>query len=307
MNELRKASIIVRRENKKRSSLIDYYLREGALVAMLPGVYRWADVEETFELRVLAVQKWQVNGIFYGSTAARLSWWPEVKDDVVKVITSCRKPEVPWLELSRQKVHADHLVTIADWRLVSPELSILQMSLDGHGRAIAEGLRREAVTIQGLRGAHAQLPLKWQGRALVAQVLEEAKEEPWSTLELDAHQLLRAASITGWKTNVKIVLPNGKTFFGDVLFHRERIILELDGRQFHTHAELDANNDRRNDLVAAGWRVFNFSGATLDSMVPLIHPVLREARAAWKSDRLPLLPLVPDLNEDDGTDGWEVA
>lgn len=291
MDEMRELGIVVRREHRKRGREIDYLLRKGELVPVLPAIYRWADVDEDFSLRVLAVQKWQVNGIFYGSTAARLTWWPELKDDRICVAAARNGVTLPWLELARLKIDDDLLLTTGDWRVVTPECSILQMSAKGHGRAVAEGLRREVATLESLRLTLSVLPSRLPGREAMTRVLEEARDEPWSTLELDAHKLLREAGITGWRTNVRIVLPNGKMYFADVLLRRERIILELDGRQFHSHAELDEDSERRNDLVSVGWRVFNFSGVTLDSMIPTVEPVVREARRAWESGELPLLPL----------------
>lgn len=288
---MRELGIVVRREHRKRAREIDYLLRKGELVPVLPAIYRWADVDEDFALRVLAVQKWQVNGIFYGSTAARLTWWPELKDDRICVAAARNGVTLPWLELARLKIDDDLLLTTGDWRVVTPECSILQMSANGHGRAVAEGLRREVATLESLRLTLSMLPSRLPGREAMTRVLEEARDEPWSTLELDAHKLLREAGITGWRTNVRIVLPNGKMYFADVLLRRERIILELDGRQFHSHAELDEDSERRNDLVSVGWRVFNFSGVTLDSMIPTVEPVVREARRAWESGELPLLPL----------------
>lgn len=182
----------------------------------------------------------------------------------------------------------------------------IQMCARGDARAICEGLREEVVTLASLGDALTRMPRSSKGRAVVARLLREARDEPWSTLELDAHRLLREARITGWRTNAPVLI-DGRTYKGDVLFHKERLIVELDGRRFHTHAELDDNNERRNALVGAGWRVMNFSGATLDGMVPTIERFLRTARAAWKRDKLPLLPLARAPENADGNDEWHVA
>lgn len=298
--------LVVRRDHPGHSSAIDHFLRVGSLVRVLPGVHRWAEVEETFALRAEAAQRWQVNGIFSGSTAARLSWWPDLKDDTIRMICGRNGVGVGWLETSRQAVPDDLLVTEADVRMVSPELSILQMCASGDAAPICRGLREEVVTLASLGQALALLPRTARGKQMMRRLLHEARDEPWSTLELDGHRLLRGAGITGWRTNVHLVV-GGEDFFGDIVFHRERIIVELDGRPFHTHAELDENNRRRNALEAEGWRVFNFSGATLPQLIPTLLPLLREARSAWRRDRLPLLPLADDRADSQNDGAWDVA
>lgn len=298
--------LVVRSDHPDSKHAIDYFLRTGALVRVLPGVHRWADVEETFGLRAEAALRWQANAVLLGSTAARLSWWPDVTDDTVRVSCTTLPPRRRWLDASRQRVPELLIVTAGDVRMASPELSILQMSAGGDARAICQGLRERVVTLDGLRSALAQLPRTARGKTMMRTLLDEARDEPWSTLEIDAHRALREAGITGWRTNVEVIIE-GTSYFADVLFHRERVIVELDGRQYHSHAELDDDNRRRNALERAGWRVFNFSGATLGELLPTMVPVLREARSSWKRNRLPLLPLGEDMRQACGDGGWPTA
>jgi len=249
--------LVVRREHRTHKGLIDYLLRTGELVPVLPGVHRWADAEETFELRARAALKWQVSGVLLGSTAARLTWWPELKDEKVRLAGRSHRRAEPWLVTSRAEVDDDLIVSDKDMRVASPALSIIQMCVGGDGAAISEGLRRRVVTLGELWEVFGSRTTRSQYNGVLRKVLQEARDKPWSPLELRAH---------------------------------------------HTHRELDRDNERRNALIRAGWRPLHFSSATLDGMVPAVLPVLKDARSAWKRDRLPLLPLAnPD------PDGWTVA
>lgn len=302
-HHLRQLPLVVRREHPAHKALIDYLLRKGELVPVLPGVHRWADHEETFELRARAALTWQVNGVLLGSSAARLTWWPDMKDETVRIVSATHRTDVPWLVTSRPTIDHDLIVSDKDMRVVTPALSILQMCSEGDGAAISEGLRRRAVTLAELWEVFSGRSRRSQYNGVLRKLLEEARDEPWSPLELRAHRVLREAGITGWKTNVELFIE-GRRYFADILFHRERLIVELDGRTHHTHSELDDDNERRNALVRAGWRPLHFSSATLGGMVETVRAILKEARSAWKRDRLPLLPL-PATGPN--PDGWSIA
>lgn len=72
-------------------------------------------------------------------------------------------------------------------------------------------------------------------------------------------------------------------FYGDLVDFRARVIIEIDGREFHTAAAV-FNNDRRrqNQLVLEGWLVLRYSAATvqadLDRVVEEIITVVRKRR-----------------------------
>ena len=72
-------------------------------------------------------------------------------------------------------------------------------------------------------------------------------------------------------------------YFGDLVDYRARVVVEIDGREFHTAAAA-FNNDRRrqNALVLGGWLVLRYSAATamanLDAVVDEIIRVVRKRR-----------------------------
>lgn len=72
-------------------------------------------------------------------------------------------------------------------------------------------------------------------------------------------------------------------YFGDLVDTRARVIVEIDGREFHTDPAT-FNNDRRrqNALVLDGWMVLRYSAATamahLDAVADEIITVARRRR-----------------------------
>ncbi|WP_235581787.1 endonuclease domain-containing protein [Rhodococcus sp. Leaf278] len=83
-------------------------------------------------------------------------------------------------------------------------------------------------------------------------------------------------------------------FYGDLVDFSARVIVEIDGREFHTDPAT-FNNDRRrqNELVLDGWLVLRYSAATalaeLDRVVDEIITVVRRRRKsiAASDRRLP--------------------
>jgi very-short-patch-repair endonuclease len=72
--------------------------------------------------------------------------------------------------------------------------------------------------------------------------------------------VLRSGRIDGWRANVEICDAAGLIGVGDVVFERERLVLEMDGWAFHTTPErFQRDRERQNRLTAAGWTVLRFT------------------------------------------------
>ena len=82
-----------------------------------------------------------------------------------------------------------------------------------------------------------------------------------SVLERRATSLLKGAGITGWETNVPISDNEGVIGLADIVFRRERLVLELDGWAHHSAAGDRYEGDRRrqNRLTKAGWEVARYT------------------------------------------------
>jgi len=92
-----------------------------------------------------------------------------------------------------------------------------------------------------------------------AELLRDSRDEPWSVAERLQHQLLHAHRITGWRGN-RWVRVGDRGYVVDVIFERERVILEIDGWDGHGMREaFQHDRRRRSGLVPVGYRVLNFT------------------------------------------------
>jgi hypothetical protein len=71
---------------------------------------------------------------------------------------------------------------------------------------------------------------------------------------------LAEAGIVGWDVNVAISDERGVIGFGDVVFRKAKVVIEVDGWAFHvTPDRFQRDRERQNRLVAAGWIVLRFT------------------------------------------------
>jgi hypothetical protein len=111
------------------------------------------------------------------------------------------------------------------------------------GLATAADLEAQVLLSSGLRGVARLRALVDEYGGLQAQAIR-AKSDP----EILAVAILRAAGID--LPEVNVVVDGGE---GDLVFRDRRLIVELDGPQFHQFPELDAIKQRR--WEDAGWTV----------------------------------------------------
>ncbi len=87
----------------------------------------------------------------------------------------------------------------------------------------------------------------------------DVAENPWSHPERALHRLFRSANLAGWTANSPVRV-GGVLIHPDVRFDRAALVVEVDGRAFHSSPEQhDADHRRQNALVAAGWTVLRFT------------------------------------------------
>jgi very-short-patch-repair endonuclease len=97
--------------------------------------------------------------------------------------------------------------------------------------------------------------------------------------------LLRGAAVTGWSANRRIHDMDGLIGEGDVVFERERLVVEVDGWAFHVTPErFQRDRERQNRLIAAGWTVLRFTWRDLterpDQVIATIRATLARLRRA---------------------------
>lgn len=270
-------AVFARRDHLFELGPLNHLRRTGRLRTLLPGVYCWAEMEDSFELRAEAVTLWDPAAVFLGSAAARLSWWPTHPEPTILVSGTRARAPRPWLKVSAKKVPTDHVAEFNMIRIADPALAVLEMLSFGDPHAICEALRRGATTMAHLNNALKHI-LWADGNVARRQLLRAARDEPWSPLELDAHQSLRSAGIRGWSTNHLVRTPAGKLYV-DVAFVERRIAVELDGWEHHgTRGAFHADRERWNALTLEGWQVLHFTYRTLDTLIPTLTRALRRRR-----------------------------
>jgi very-short-patch-repair endonuclease len=90
-----------------------------------------------------------------------------------------------------------------------------------------------------------------------------------SGAELRLHRLLRAAGIGGWRAGVRIDHQGQVLGVVDLLFERERVVVEVDGWRSHgSRSAFVQDRQRQNRLMAAGYLVLRFTWDDLEH-----HPV----------------------------------
>ena len=145
-------------------------------------------------------------------------------------------------------------------------------------------MRRKTVQLTDLRAAADQLR-GTPGAARVRQVLALSDPRSGSVLETAFRVLVMLAGLP--RPSSQFVIRNDRAFVARVDFCWEdlRLVVEVDGRQWHDPADRRANDRvRDNTLERLSWRVLRFTWAEVlhdpDAVVELVSSCLRGWMAA---------------------------
>lgn len=232
-------------------------LAAGTLVTVLPGVHLRREVAHLPEWRALAVASWRPDATFFGSYAASHTFWPELPVDVVDV--ACRTTvERPGLRFVRREIPPELVVCRGGMQFTGPALTALDLAVETDGESIDNVLRAKMARIRDLNDALAATPYR-RGNRERRRLLLNSRAEPWSVAERMAHTILHDAGITGWRANVPIQLA-GQHYFLDIAFGSLKLVLEIDGRLFHTKPDVfESDRIRQNALVLDDWTVLRYT------------------------------------------------
>lgn len=269
--------VLSRRQHPALIGRIDAAVKRGALVPLMPGTYA---PEKNFHTLVWSIADWDPDAVFTSGTAARLTWWPDIRCDDVHALTRRRpRRRVAGTRLSQTPLHLDLITDVGRLRLQHQAASTVDLARVLGPDAIDEALRRRATSVRALQWALERMPGRL-GNPRVAALIRDSRDEPWSALERRAHRELRTAGIKGWRTNHQIRVPWGWVY-ADIAFLTDRVIVELDGWAFHQSRESFVA-DRRRDvaLQIQGWTVLRFTADTIEEMVPQLRRRLSAGRRA---------------------------
>ncbi len=124
----------------------------------------------------------------------------------------------------------------------------------GRNAKILDSAVQHRVELPGLWRAHLRNKGRY-GSPAARRLLQAADDGARSEAERLLIRLLRAAKITGWRTNYPLA-----GYRIDVAFPKQKIAIEVDGLAFHSDSE-DFHRDRKrqNAIVLLGWQVLRFT------------------------------------------------
>jgi very-short-patch-repair endonuclease len=282
---VRREGVVARRQHPGLVGCIDGMARSGHLVPVLPGVYRAAEQEPSFPVRVAALQAWCPDAVLVRGSAARLTFMPEgVVSDVVEAAVP-RRGSHRGYSLVTRKVPEELVVHRGPLRLTTPALTALDLC-EGGADVIDVVLRSRAASLSDLWRAFELTRGRRGNHARMVHLLD-SKSEPWSAAERLCHRLLRDAGIGGWRSNLP-VRAGGRTYYLDVAFPEVGLVLEIDGRLHEDDVDVFENDRwRQNALVLEGWVVVRFTWTMLTRHPETVVETIRAALAATKDHGRP--------------------
>jgi hypothetical protein len=122
------------------------------------------------------------------------------------------------------------------------------------------------------------------GVSRLVRMVASAGSGTRSAAERLAVGLPRRAGIDEYQTNKPIHDADGELIgVGDLVFEGERVVVELDGRAYHTTSDrFERDRYRQNRLIGAGWTVLRFTCRDLtrrpDYVVAVVSQILEDRR-----------------------------
>lgn len=281
---VRSQGVIARREHPPLAGAMARLVRDGELVAVLPGVYAGVAVARERPARLAGLLRWAPDAVLLGRTAAQLTFWPGLPGATVECALRWQRDPQEGFAFSKRRVPPELVVERGGFRMTRPDLTALDLCDRLGGDPIDQVLRTRAATLQGLHEALRLSPSRTGNRDRRA-VLLDSRDEPWSAAERLCHRLLRAAGITGWRANLPVVL-RGQRYFLDVGFPELKLVIEIDGRIHQTDPELfESDRWRQNVLVLEGWTVLRFTWRMLQDQPDVVVTVVEEALCSIRAPR----------------------
>ncbi|MDV8023541.1 DUF559 domain-containing protein [Rhodococcus sp. IEGM 1330] len=251
----------------------------GQLIRVLPGIY--ATNKPDFLDLCTAVTLWKPDAVLSHLTAAWL--WGLVEDEPPQVAAtvppSARQQAPAWVKIHRRRVpESDRCRDL-------PVVTLAQVFVDVAATLTGEELerffdtaiarpalrRRIATVCERSRGMHGMKAVRRQLRLCCLGTRSEAER-------------VVARALSARRFFLEINARVGP-YFGDLVDFRARVIVEIDGREFHTSGlAFDSDRRRQNRLVLEGWLVLRYSavqalGDTRRVVDEIIEVVRRRRRS----------------------------
>lgn len=266
---------IRRRDHPDDATRLDHAIRVGALSRVLPGVYLPSELAGDLGHRLRAAMAWAPDAVVTGRTAAAQQFWPELAHDVIDLaVPRQRRARPDGFRLSQRTI-PEHLVWRRDHvRYTSPALTAVDLCPVLGPEVIDRALFSRRVTPERLRSALRGCPDRDGNNARRAHILD-ARGNPWSVAERRTHRILDDADITGWAGNPRLRLGEaGDCYYPDILFGRQKLVIEVDGWTYHHDREaFESDHARYRAFALAGFTILPYTVRDLDRPAALVREV----------------------------------
>jgi very-short-patch-repair endonuclease len=272
--------VILAREHPRLENALVRAASAGRLVRPLPGVFADPGNADQLLTKVAAVSRWDPNAVIRGRAAAALTFWPEVEVDEIDVASPNRHAAQAGFAFQHRRIPPELVQRRGPFAFTTPPLTAMELATLTDTDPIDLALRRKVADLASLQHALQQTS-KRRGNTERWRVLLDSRAEPWSVAERLAHRLYRDAGITGWVGNLKLWVPQlWATYYLDIAFERQRLVCEVDGREFHDTADaFETDRERQNVIVLAGWNVLRFTWRMLTEQPDHVVWMTRQALA----------------------------
>lgn len=248
---------------------------------VLPTVY--STHEPTYLDRCEAVTLWKPGAVLSHSTAAWL--WelvptePPIVEATVPKSAQVRAPS--WVSLHRRVVQSSR-------RRGLPVVGIEQAMIDVAVAMDQHGLEALFDSAIGTRVQWKRLALlcdNSSGRHGIEAVRKQLRTCCPLTRSEPERMVARALSARGYSLEINTRIGR---YFGDLVCRRGRVVIEIDGREFHTAAAVfTSDRIRQNWMIDDDWRILRYSAAYvnahLDEVVDEIIAVVRRRRRSRRA------------------------
>lgn len=177
--------------------------------------------------------------------------------------------------LRRRDLAPADVVESRGLRVTALPLTAIEAAVRGRrNRDVMDRALQHDADLRDLWNAHLRNKGRY-GSPAARILLQAAADGEHSEAERLLTKLMRAAQITGWRTNARV-----GGYVVDVLFRRARVVIEVDGWAFHSDAQVFQNDrERQNALSLQGWQVLRFTWLDLveypDRVVATIKAAIR--------------------------------
>lgn len=255
---------------------VDRRVRSGRWLRCAPGVFFVDDRPFTDAARVrAAVWSFGPRATASGLAAA---WWheltrfvPETVEVTVPRVSNHRRR--PGTRLRRRDLDPHDVVERNNLRVTALPLTVVEAATRrGGGAKLMDHALQRHLELAQLWRAHLRNKGRY-GSPATRRLLHAAQDGARSQAERLLLKLLRAAGLTGWKTNYPVA-----GYKVDVAFVEARVAIEVDGWAFHTDSEVfQIDRERQNAIALAGWNVLRFTWLDLTEYPDRVIATIRRA------------------------------